>query len=124
MLAAAAIASACATDEALVPADRVTVTGMLGFADDGQPWLEDCRTQQRVDVGTMTTGNYLYLRRRAEALGARDGKRVTAQISGYLRSTAAAPRLHEPALMWLSPGHCAEGADEPPVERPQRRRGA
>jgi hypothetical protein len=124
-LAAAVLTSACTAAVATPGADakaaaRVTLTGVATFTDDGDAWLVDClNKEQRTKVGAMTTGNQLYLKRRIEELEGREGKPVTAQMSGYLVTQDDKPRvLEQPALMWLSAGHCTE-PDEPPVDKNQ-----
>lgn len=122
ILLAMGCASLTGPDDTEPTAARVTITGVITFADNGDPWLVTCGAgSQRVRVGTMTKGNYLYLRRRVRDLEGRETQPVTAQMSGYLRRAKKTRLMEQPALMWLSAGHCTD-PDEPPMDRHERRR--
>ena len=101
-------------------ATRVTLTGIISFAEDGGAWLAPCGSGNRVRLGEMTSGNYRYLQRRVAELEGRAAQPVTAQLSGYLGSTGKTRQMDRPALMWLSAGYCTE-PEEPPMDRPVRK---
>lgn len=88
--------------------NRILLTGIVAAPDDGPILLADCASRRRVVLGGMSVGSDHYLRRSIQSLARREGGPITAQISGYPRSTRQGLRLDRPALMWLSSRRCLE----------------
>lgn len=95
----------------LGPESRILLTGVVTVPERGPVRLEDCATKRQVVLGDMSYGSESYLKSSIASLARREGKPVTAQISGYPRGTRDGLRLDRPALMWLSSRRCTEPAE-------------
>lgn len=90
---------------------RVTIRGLISIARSGEPRLVDCGSTLRYEVGRMSAGNLLYLRRRVSELTRRTPGPVTAEISGHIRKASGGFRIDRPALVYLAPGRCVDAVD-------------
>jgi hypothetical protein len=104
------IACSAAREPIEVAQPRVTLTGVVAFTETGAPEFMDCAAKAKVALD-MTTGNYMFFKRRAGQLNRRVGQPVIAEMSGYLHQTSTGPQLERAALLSLNPGVCpASGA--------------
>jgi hypothetical protein len=93
------------------PGTRTLVKGIVTFQHDGSPQLIECGSYERLDLGTMGQGQYLYFRKRADEIQQAERQPVTAHLSGYLSRGESGGLIEQPTVLALSAGHCTEPKD-------------